>query len=73
MCNVLLVKDIILEMESFGDWLVYSSIITILCLGILFLLFDLIWIICENYYNNKNKRNRRKRKNKLVYIDLERE
>lgn len=75
MYNVLLVKDIILEIESFGDWLVYISIITVICLGALFLLLDIIWIISENYYSNKNKRNRRKRKNKnkLVYIDLNRE
>lgn len=75
MYNLLLVKDIILEIESFGDWLVYVSIITVLYLGALFLLLDIIWIISENYYSNKNKRNRRKRKNKnkLVYIDLNRE
>lgn len=75
MYNLLLVKDIILEIESFGDWLVYISIITVLYLGALFLLLDIIWIISENYYSNKNKRNRRKRKNKnkLVYIDLNRE
>lgn len=75
MYNLLLVKDIILEIESFGDWLVYISIITVICLGVLFLLLDIIWIISENYYSNKNKRNRRKRKNKnkLVYIDLNRE
>ena len=75
MYNLLLVKDIILEIESFGDWLVYISIITVIYLGALFLLLDIIWIISENYYSNKNKRNRRKRKNKnkLVYIDLNRE
>ena len=75
MYNLLLVKDIILEIESFGDWLEYFSIITVLDLGALFLLLDIIWIISENYYSNKNKRNRRKRKNKnkLVYIDLNRE
>ena len=75
MYNLLLVKDIILEIESFGDWLVYISIITVIYLGALFLLLDIIWIIFENYYSNKNKRNRRKRKNKnkLVYIDLNRE
>ena len=75
MYNLLLIKDIILEIESFGDWLVYISIITVLYLGALFLLLDIIWIISENYYSNKNKRNRRKRKNKnkLVYIDLNRE
>ena len=75
MYNLLLVKDIILEIESFGDWLVYISIITVIYLGALFLLLDIIWIISENYYRNKNKRNRRKRKNKnkLVYIDLNRE
>ena len=75
MYNLLLVKDIILEIESFGNWLVYISIITVIYLGALFLLLDIIWIISENYYSNKNKRNRRKRKNKnkLVYIDLNRE
>lgn len=65
MYNLLLVKDIILEIESFGDWLVYISIITVLYLGALFLLLDIIWIISENYYSNKNKRNRRKRKIKI--------